>query len=322
MKGIVHYIGGLAVASCVPGVAAAGAAGEPWLMLLGGVAALLPDTVDFKIRRFLAERRVVIQPDPHDPDPAVIAAGIAAVIQRTWDSGLSSAVKFSTIPLGPRKWLPYEIFFDVAHRRVEVTVGSAGGGGPLLRKAVCKLNCPLRVDYEARVRVDILDGPLIEFENDGDSIVPRFLPWHRGWTHSLVVSLMAGMAVGALFGWRAGLVAGAGHASHVLLDQAGGLGCALWSPFRHKRLPGKQWLRSSDAAANAWLVWVALVILYGNLQAVMPGMDSALPGLRMLGWAILPYFVMLWWNRRQADRPEFQRMSSATAISGQVKGES
>lgn len=292
MRGIVHYVAGLAAASFVPGVVQAGAAGRPGLFLLGGVAALLPDTLDFKVRRLLSTADVEIRPDPLDPDPAIVADGLASVINHAWDTGRTFSVRLHTITLGAREWLPYEVFFDVRRRMIKVTVRSTEPGQPE-RTAECAVNCPLRIDYEARLNINILDGPLLEIVPQEQAVLPRFLPWHREWTHSLVFSGLAGLVLWGLWGWQAGLVAGLGHASHVLLDQAGGLGCALWSPLSKRRIPGKQWLRSSDAFANFWLVWSGLVLLYANLQNSLPGMDTTLPGLRTLAWMLAPYPVLL-----------------------------
>ncbi len=292
MKGIVHYVSGLAAASFVPGVVQAGAAGRPGLFLLGGIAALLPDTLDFKVRRLLTAADVEIRPDPLDPDPAVVADGLAAVINRVWDSGRTLSVRLHTITTGARKWRPYEVFFDVPRRMVKVSVCAESPGEPE-RSAERAVNCPLRIDYEARLNVNILDGPLLEIVQQEKAVLPRFLPWHRGWTHSLVFSVFLGLVFGVLWSAPAGFVAGLGHASHVLLDQAGGLGCALWSPFSKRRIPGRQWLRSSDAFANFWLVWAALVLLFANLQRALPGMEPVLPGLRTLAWMLAPYPVLL-----------------------------
>ena len=52
MKGIAHFTAGLCAATFIPGVAESAAAGS-LLIALGGAAGLLPDTLDFKLARYL-----------------------------------------------------------------------------------------------------------------------------------------------------------------------------------------------------------------------------------------------------------------------------
>jgi hypothetical protein len=54
VKGIAHFITGIAIATFFPEVARAGALGS-LLPVLGGIAGILPDTLDFKFGRYLNE---------------------------------------------------------------------------------------------------------------------------------------------------------------------------------------------------------------------------------------------------------------------------
>lgn len=51
MKGISHFITGVAIATFFPEVVRAGGAGS-LLPMLGGVGGILPDTIDFKFARY------------------------------------------------------------------------------------------------------------------------------------------------------------------------------------------------------------------------------------------------------------------------------
>ena len=51
MKGISHFITGVALATFFPEVAQAGAHGS-LLPMLGGIGGILPDTLDFKFARY------------------------------------------------------------------------------------------------------------------------------------------------------------------------------------------------------------------------------------------------------------------------------
>ena len=52
MKGIAHFITGVALATFFPEVVQSGAQGS-LLPMLGGIAGILPDTLDFKFARYL-----------------------------------------------------------------------------------------------------------------------------------------------------------------------------------------------------------------------------------------------------------------------------
>ena len=62
MKGISHFLAGVAAATFVPGVVESAAQGS-YLIVLGGFFGLLPDTLDFKFARYF-EHHVNIDPDP------------------------------------------------------------------------------------------------------------------------------------------------------------------------------------------------------------------------------------------------------------------
>lgn len=66
MRGWTHYISGLAMATFFPPLLADLAQGN-LLPILSGVYAYLPDFIDFKIKRFLWKRDIVIDPAPQDP---------------------------------------------------------------------------------------------------------------------------------------------------------------------------------------------------------------------------------------------------------------
>ena len=51
MKGISHFITGVAIATFFPEVVRAGGVGS-LLPMLGGIGGILPDTIDFKFARY------------------------------------------------------------------------------------------------------------------------------------------------------------------------------------------------------------------------------------------------------------------------------
>ena len=281
MKGLTHFVVGVAAASCFPAAVAAGADGNPLYFLLGGIFGLLPDTLDFRFYRFFYRRDMEVIPDPNAPDPAMIAQALAYAIERSHATRRTVRVKLDTIRLGADRWQQYAVKFDAENRRVTVTYGPEvttgrrpvgpppGGRKPL--EATAPLACPVAVEYQATTTIDAFDGATFNMVPAPDGPVRlSFIPWHREWTHSLVLAGVFGLAAWALRDGVAGGVVAAAYAAHVLVDQLGFLGSNLFFPFTRERTHGLQRFRSSDAAANFGFVWTALVLTFWNLYRACP----------------------------------------------------
>src|SRR5512143_2171595 len=132
MKGISHFLAGLAAATFIPGVVESAAQGSHFI-LLGGFFGLLPDTLDFKFARYF-EQHVNIDPDPAHLDPQIIASAVAAEIDRAAQTNRSIRVQLHNIPLGPNRWRQYRIRFDTERSEVVVTIG------PIVNSALAPLD--------------------------------------------------------------------------------------------------------------------------------------------------------------------------------------
>ena len=77
MKGITHFVSGVAIATFFPYVVQQGASGGV-LPVLGGIGGILPDTLDFKFARYFERYDDEIDPDADHPDPREIAERVAA----------------------------------------------------------------------------------------------------------------------------------------------------------------------------------------------------------------------------------------------------
>lgn len=66
MRGWTHYLSGLAMATFFPQLLSDLSFGNP-LPVLTGIYAYLPDFIDFKFKRFMWRRDIVIDPSPQDP---------------------------------------------------------------------------------------------------------------------------------------------------------------------------------------------------------------------------------------------------------------
>jgi len=121
MKGIAHFLTGVAIATCFPEVVRQ-AAGGGLLPVLGGVAGILPDTLDFKFVRYFERYDLEIDPGP-EPDAGEIAGRVAGAMRRAYETGQPQNVMLHTIRLGADLWRRYTVRFDPAHDAVAVRIG-------------------------------------------------------------------------------------------------------------------------------------------------------------------------------------------------------
>ncbi|MGD2148330.1 MAG: metal-dependent hydrolase [Anaerolineae bacterium] len=312
MKGIAHFVTGIALATLFPQVVGRASEGS-LLPVIGGIAGILPDTIDFKFLRYFEQHTLEIDPGP-DPDPWGIAEQVAAAMRRAYESGESQDVMLHTIRLGGDLWRQYTIRFDSERGEVAVRVGPVVSTGqvPLPgsepqdgEEARIKVGPPMAQTYPGETDIDIFSGPSFRFERQADALQVRFLPWHRRWSHS--VTLAAALALGTSGLWAlhqllvdgrststslwAGVVVGLGLLGHILEDQLGFMGSNLLYPFTRARTRGLGLLRSGDAIPNFLTVWSAAMLIVFNLDRF-----SAQPGLIppwLLGTAVaLPVVVL------------------------------
>lgn len=296
MKGISHFTVGVAVASCFPAAVRAAVEGHALHFVLGGVFGLLPDTLDFKLSRFLYRHDMEVAPDPLRKDPRMIAEAVAHAVRSAYAQGRTVRLKLSTIRLGADAWQSYEVRFDTRRRAVHVSYGPAvdTGGNPIegpdavpAPSAKAAVPCDLRLDYRATTRVDIFDGPVFAMEPAADgSVTPRFLPWHRSWSHSLPLAFLAGLAAAAVWDITAGAVVAAAAAAHGLLDQLGFMGSNLWFPFGKNRTGGLKRFHSGEALPNLAAVWSACLLIFWNLYRQLPEPVPLLNPIRYVFWGL------------------------------------
>ncbi|MBI5567462.1 MAG: metal-dependent hydrolase [Chloroflexi bacterium] len=272
MKGISHFLAGIAAASFVPGVIESAAQGS-YLILLGGIFGLLPDTLDFKFARYF-DRAESVDPDPANLDPQAIADQIAGLIDRAATERREIRAQLHTIKLGPDRWRQYTVRFDADRNEIAVRIGPVVNTSQMmvgqvgnLSNARARVNAPLNYTYDGEVNVDIFGGPSFAFVPRPDGVEIQFLPWHRSWSHSLTLAALLGLIIGVVFGsLQAGLVVAAGMAAHIVEDQLGFLGSNLFWPITRERSSGLKLIHSGDAIPNFLAVWIALQLIFFNLD--------------------------------------------------------
>ncbi len=299
MKGFAHFLSGVALATFFPDVvqeAARGGIGPA----LAGIAAMLPDVLDFRFARWLEQPDRAVDPAPDPPDPVAIARAIQQAAAQAWAEGRPIRLWLHTLRLGPDAWRRYTVRFDLEGSAVEVRIGPAvrTGGRPIpgtdpgRPPARLPLNLPIRYDYDPEITVDVFSGPSLAFQPEGGAVRILFLPWHRAWSHSLVLAALFGLAAGLLGGARIGGLVGLGYALHILEDQMGWMGSNLFWPFTRRRIPGLRWMRSVDPWPNFTAVWLSMGLILWNLDRFSPSphlspvfLLLALPLPLLLRWA-------------------------------------
>jgi len=320
MKGIAHFLTGVALATCVPGVVEASRSGS-LLPVLGGVGGLLPDILDFKLVRFLTRYHTEIDPlDDGAPSAVAVVDALVQAMTEAHETRRPHRVILHTIREGADLWRRYTLRIDPEASTVAVRIGPLVDTGqhPLPGSAPVdtawetrQLPFSLAHSYAPTYHIDIFTGPSFLLTREGDRLDISFLDWHHRWTHSLPLAVLVGLLVGLLcvIAWGAdvgllcGLVTGLGYAAHALEDQLGYMGCNLWWPFTRDRTPGLGLLHASDPAPNFLTVWTSLALVLLNLDR--RGGPRHLPVAPYLALVVAgPWIVAAitaWWRRPSTD---------------------
>jgi len=307
VKGISHFVTGVAIATFFPAVVRAGGTGS-LLPVLGGIGGILPDTIDFKFARYWEKFDVEIDPGP-EPDPAVMADTLVAAMQQAYTSGTDCNLIAHTMRVGPDLWREYAIRFIPASDEISVRIGPLVNTGQVpyagseiagVQEVRRKVGVPISNTYSEEYKVNIFSGPTFRFAREGDRLAVHFLDWHHRWTHSLVLALGVGLLMGLLVGllsgdWTVagwgGMVTWWGYSGHVLEDQLGHMGSNLFWPLTKKRIPGPGLIHAGDAIPNFLTVWTSLALILFNLDrfSTQPRLPQ---GPYLLGSLGIPWLLL------------------------------
>lgn len=334
MKGIAHFVTGMAIATFFPEVVHSAAYDLTFGPLLGGLAGLLPDTLDFKFVRYFDRLDEEIDPakittKAGGPDPQAIAERIAAAMNRAYRNDECVKIQLHTLKLGSDLWRQYRVAFDLVHNKVWARIGPVVTTGqvPLAGSEIhesetpgvdtgqAQVEVPILHTYDGETVIDIFSGPSLAFEKDGDAVRVTFLPWHRAWSHSLFMVMVLGM-VGFVIGPPYGLVMALAALAHIAEDQMGFMGANLIFPLTRRRTTGWKLFRSGAAIPNALTVWVGLAVILLNLDrfSVAP-LVPVLPYL--LAAIVLPSLSLLalWaWTKRSVVQLPAAALAAVEAL--------
>lgn len=319
MKGIAHFVTGVAVGTFFPDAVQAAAAGS-FVLVLGGVGGLLPDTLDFRLARFLEKPDVVIAPHPEHFEAQETAEKIAAAINQVSETKRKLILKCNTARVGVDWWRQYSIRFDVANRRVVVKLGPIVNTSqmplPSSERAQAdgraEIRAPMLPTYNEFFNIDIFSGPSFAIEWRNERVEIDFLPWHRQWSHSLLAALLFGLICGVLFGMTAGLVGGLAVLAHILEDQLGYLGNNLFYPLTHVRSNGLGLIHADDAIPNLFTVGTAVMLILFNLDRYSP--HPLIDPIFYWGVFWLPFPILLAYFFHSKFRSDSQEQTSLLTL--------
>jgi hypothetical protein len=300
MKGIAHFVAGVAVATFFPEVVTSASQSLAFGPVWGGIAGLLPDTLDFRFVRYFDRVDEEIDPGQHiaqpgqhiaqpgqhttqpgqhtaqpgQLDPQVTAERIAGAMNRAYETGKRVKIRVHTLRLGADLWRQIRLTFDAARNEVivrigpVVTTGQVPLGGSEIQElgmGRAPIQAPMLNSYDDEVIIDIFSGPTLAFDRENGAVRITFLPWHRAWTHSALLALLVGTA-GLVISPVVGLMMVLAVLSHIVTDQMGFMGSNLLFPFTKRRTMGWKLFRSGDALPNFLTVWVSLAVILLNLD--------------------------------------------------------
>ncbi len=290
MKGLTHFISGIAAASFIPQAVQRSAAvrsdvegaASSFILALAGLYAIMPDTLDFKIGRYLEKADVDIAPDPRNPNPQAMADAMGRAMDRAWDENREVRVQFRVLQLSADRWQRYFIKFNTDEQSVSViwsdivTMSQVPfpGTAPENNTGVYHLKSARLLPGSTRdTTVDIMSGPMYGFRKQGEYLMADFLPWHRTWSHSYTLGAFLAILLWPLAlwtGWEAPwlypLVAFLGFATHITEDLTGHMGGSLIWPFIKTRTRGLAWFHAADPDPNFVTDYLAVVIIIFNID--------------------------------------------------------
>ena len=317
MKGITHFAVGVCAATFIPGLVEAASP----LIALGGVAGLLPDTLDFRFARFFEHHddEIELGEAPHRLNPQAMAERIARQMDAVLEDGEPRTIQLHTMRLGADRWRRYWVQFKSETDEVVVRIGPMVTtslrmlpGAGVMEEGRYQVQGRIVSTYDELFPVDIFTGPSFRFEKiplpaygRGDDrqepgIRVRFLLWHRRWSHSLILAAALGGLAWFFAGWQAGAVLFAGMAAHALCDHLGFMGGNLLWPISKRRFSGLRLFHSGDPTVNLAAVWVALVLILWNLDlfSPQPQLNGAILMALSIGLPLLVGVIARIWRRK------------------------
>ncbi len=311
MKGLTHFMSGAAVASFfLPAVKMAGAerigGANSFILCLGGLFGIMPDTMDFKMGQFFTKAEHEIDPDPMNPDPQEMAEGLGKALDDAYEKGTMVKAQMYPMRLGADLWRQYVVNFDGQTNEVVIVLNEIVttsqvpvlGSEPPKGKRIgrYKIKGEFNITHGRPSVVDIMSGPMYGFKkNEQGKMEIEFLPWHRTWSHSYVLGamlsipvwLIASLVAGWNIGWLYGLIAFLGFAVHLTEDLTGHMGGSLLWPLIKPRCNGLNLFKASNPHANFSVDYAAVILILFNLNRFAPEPAFTLSAFKYFLYALI-----------------------------------
>lgn len=289
MKGLTHFLSGVALASFIPAACrlANSNVSSSYILVVGGLFGIMPDTLDFKVGQFVSRVDYDVDADPNNPNPQRMAEQIGKAMDEAYRTGRYIKVQLYPLRLGVDLWRQYVVKFDNQKNEVVVVINEIVTTSQLAylgtepktnRVGRYKLVGKMLETHGKPSVVDIMSGPQFGFRKREDLVEVEFLPWHRTWSHSFVLGfllsipvwLIASWLAGWALGWLYGLVAFLGFAIHITEDLTGHMGGSLLWPFQKDRTNGLCLFKANNPHANFAVDYIAVTLLLFNLSRFSP----------------------------------------------------
>ena len=129
MKGLTHYIVGVAIATFFIDAVQMTIIDKSWILLLGGVFGILPDFMDFRFARYLIVHDYEVTPGHKDLNPRVVSETVAKAIDEAAEKSKSIKIKLHSMKVSRDFWRQYSVQFDTDKNKNRAT-GNYWTGSP------------------------------------------------------------------------------------------------------------------------------------------------------------------------------------------------
>jgi membrane-bound metal-dependent hydrolase YbcI (DUF457 family) len=307
MKGLTHFLSGVALGSFIPAAVrmANSTADNSYILALGGLFGIMPDTLDFKVGQFFSGADYDVDADPNKLDPQKMAEQIGRAMDDAWETGRYVKIQLYPIRLSVDLWRQYVVKFDGEKNEIVVIINEIvntsqtpylGSEPKTNRVGRYRVKGKMLDAHGKPSVVDIMSGPQFGFIKKGGAVEVEFLPWHRTWSHSFVLGfilsavvwVLASLVAGWDKGWLYGLVSFLGYSIHITEDLTGHMGGSLLWPFQKDRTNGLCLFKASNPHANFSVDYLAVTLLLFNLNRFAPK-----PFFALGTWQYLLYVIAI-----------------------------
>ncbi|MEW6070313.1 MAG: archaeal/vacuolar-type H+-ATPase subunit I, partial [Candidatus Thermoplasmatota archaeon] len=123
MKGLTHFIVGIAVATCFPLAVRSSYLEASFIIILGGIFGILPDFLDFRFSRYLESHEYEVEPGVEKPDPNKVTDAMIKAIEDCNKTGRTIKIKLHTVKISADLWRRYSVTIDADNKKITTKIG-------------------------------------------------------------------------------------------------------------------------------------------------------------------------------------------------------